>query len=112
LWDMPNASRAQRLLHHVAHLVKPIMRRHGYHIPRLEEFWSRDSYGRTHVRVRDKTVERVQLGLRDIQDPRRFQPIGQIIETLLHELAHQRFGRHDERFWRQQQIHRDEFAAL
>ncbi|KAA8894385.1 WLM domain-containing protein [Sphaerosporella brunnea] len=113
--DMPHASRALRLLQHVAHLVKPIMRRHGYYIPRLEEFYRQDFLGLTEsvVSYRGvKTVTVVKLTLRDHRDPYRFQPIGQIIETFLHELTHQRFGPHDKRFWRQQQIHRDEFAHM
>ncbi|MCJ1462460.1 hypothetical protein MMC07_001062 [Pseudocyphellaria aurata] len=87
---------ALELLLEVADLVAPIMKRRGLQIGILCEFYPSDkvTMGQNH-----NMGEIIYLRLRDPDDEKQFiLPIDRLVDALLHELAHNYHGKHDEDF--------------
>ncbi|ELR02287.1 hypothetical protein GMDG_05356 [Pseudogymnoascus destructans 20631-21] len=100
---------AMDTLQRAASLVKPIMRAHNFKVGLLAEFLPKErgllglntGGGRTiHVRLRHAT------------DPTQFFTFQMIMDTVLHELSHNRFGPHDANFHALWDQLRDEYYAL
>ncbi|OBT70021.1 hypothetical protein VE03_00524 [Pseudogymnoascus sp. 23342-1-I1] len=100
---------AMNTLQRAASLVKPLMRAHNFKIGLLAEFLPKErgllglntGGGRTiHVRLRHAT------------DSAQFFTFQMIMDTLLHELSHNRFGPHDANFHALWDQLRDEYYAL
>ncbi|KAL5345677.1 hypothetical protein ACLOAV_009431 [Pseudogymnoascus australis] len=100
---------AMNTLQRAASLVKPLMRAHNFKVGLLAEFLPKEKGllglntggGRTiHVRLRHAT------------DPTQFFTFQMIMDTLLHELSHNRFGPHDANFHALWDQLRDEYSAL
>ncbi|KAF1831731.1 hypothetical protein BDW02DRAFT_504534 [Decorospora gaudefroyi] len=102
----PQESQALHLLRRCAYIVSPLMRRYGWTIPFLSELSPSSScHGKNYI-VKEYTRNRfglststnvslkIELCLRDVDNPTRFLPTHCLIQTLLHELAHLRHGAH------------------
>jgi len=105
----PRANDALQILRKVASLVKPLMRQRNWHIGILAEFWpdEKNLLGLNHNRG-----EKICLRLRYPYDERQFLPMEDVVDTMLHELAHVVHGPHDGQFhalWNQL---RDEHEQL
>ncbi|KAI0443268.1 WLM-domain-containing protein [Xylaria telfairii] len=109
LADFPRAADALRTLKKVASLVKPLMRARGWKVGQLTEFYpgQQNLLGLNVDRGR-----KICLRLRYPGDRNQFLPLEQVADTMLHELAHNVHGPHDEKFhalWNQL---RDEHLSL
>jgi hypothetical protein len=92
---LPHAREAQRKLEEIAQEVEPIMRMYGWRIGKLEELPPERRLGLS------LKGEWIKVTLRDLDRPNRFiSKYGNqgYVDTLLHELAHMRYGPHGRRF--------------
>ncbi|KFY26101.1 hypothetical protein V493_04267 [Pseudogymnoascus sp. VKM F-4281 (FW-2241)] len=96
-------------LQRAASMVKPLMRAHNFKVGLLAEFLPKENGllglntggGRTiHIRLRHGT------------DPTQFFTFQMIMDSVLHELSHNRFGPHDANFHALWDQLRDEYFAL
>ncbi|KAG6380792.1 hypothetical protein JVT61DRAFT_5176 [Boletus reticuloceps] len=109
LKDMPKADRALPMLQRVAVLVKPIMRKHGWILPILAEFFP-DSPNLLGLNV--NAGEQILLRLRPAWAPDTFLEEDAVVRTMLHELTHNVHGPHDEKFYKSLAELEDEYDAL
>jgi len=109
LKDMPKADRALPMLQRVASLVKPIMRKHGWVLPTLAEFFP-DSPNLLGLNVNGG--EKILLRLRPAWTPDTFLEEDGVVRTMLHELTHNVHGPHDEKFYKFLAGLEDEYDAL
>ncbi|KAF9245697.1 WLM domain-containing protein [Melanogaster broomeanus] len=107
LKDMPRAERALPMLQRVTSLVKPIMRKHGWVLPVLVEFFP-DSPNLLDV----NGGEQILLRLRLPYSPDTFYEEDHVTRTMLHELTHNVHGPHDEKFYQFLAGLEDEYDAL
>ncbi|KAI0853510.1 WLM-domain-containing protein [Daldinia vernicosa] len=100
---------ALHTLKKVASLVKPLMRARGWKVGQLVEFYPAEHNLQG---INEGAGQRICLRLRCAEDPNRFLPIEQVVDTMLHELTHNVHGPHNDEFhalWKQL---RDELEAL
>ena len=91
----PRAPEALQTLRKVASLVKPLMRQRGWRVFSLAEFWpdEKNLLGLNH-----NHGQKICLRLRYPHDERQFLPMEEVVDTMLHELAHIVHGPHDAPF--------------
>lgn len=109
LAKFPREKDALHILKKVASLVKPIMRARNWKVGQLTEFYP-EQHNLLGLNVGHG--QKICLRLRYPSDRNQFIPIEQVIDTMLHELAHNVHGPHDDKFhalWNQL---RDEHEAL
>ncbi|KAI2782681.1 WLM-domain-containing protein [Daldinia loculata] len=109
LRDFPREKDALHTLKKVASLVKPIMRARGWTVGQLTEFYPNEH---NLLGLNVDGGRKVCLRLRYANDRNQFLPIEQVVDTMLHELAHNVHGPHNAQFhalWNQL---RDEHEAL
>ncbi|KAI2604625.1 WLM-domain-containing protein [Hypoxylon sp. NC1633] len=109
LATFPREKDALHTLKKVASLVKPIMRARGWKVGQLTEFYP-DQHNLLGLNVGGG--QKICLRLRYPGDRIQFLPIEQVVDTMLHELAHNVHGPHDVKFhalWNQL---REEHEAL
>ncbi|KAI2641120.1 WLM-domain-containing protein [Xylaria nigripes] len=109
LAKFPNAAEALHLLKWVASMVKPLMRARGWKVCQLTEFYPSEH------NLLGLNVERghkICLRLRYAGDKTKFLPMSQISDTMLHELAHIKYGPHDAKFHALWNELRDEQLSL
>ncbi|KAL3425344.1 zinc metallopeptidase [Phlyctema vagabunda] len=105
----PRENEALHTLKKIASLVKPIMRARNWKVGTLAEFWPDQQ---NLLGINQNRGQKICLRLRYPTDKNQFLPLEQVVDTMLHELAHNVFGPHDAKFhalWDQQ---RKEYAAL
>ncbi|KAI8990593.1 WLM domain-containing protein [Trametes punicea] len=109
LKDRPHADKALPLLQRIASLVKPIMRKHGWVLPVLSEFFpeSPNLLGK-HI----NSGQKILLRLRPPHAPDTFYDEEDIVHTMLHELTHNVHGPHDEKFYQYLSGLEEEYEAL
>ncbi|KAH7905741.1 WLM domain-containing protein [Hygrophoropsis aurantiaca] len=95
LKDRPKAERALPMLQRIASLLKPVMRKHGWILPVLSEFFP-DSAELVDV----NGGEKILLRLRPAWAPDTFYEEDQVVRVMLHELTHNVHGPHDEKFYK------------
>ncbi|CAE6420705.1 unnamed protein product, partial [Rhizoctonia solani] len=92
---------------HIADLVHPIMKKQGWVLPVLAEFFPDDE------RLLDiNSGEKILIRLRPARSPGSFYPIEQLVRVMLHELTHNVHGPHDERFYSFLNKLEDEYDTL
>ncbi|KAF8514555.1 WLM domain-containing protein [Hysterangium stoloniferum] len=90
----PDEEKALALLQRIASLVKPIMRKHGWTLPLLAEFFpENDSL------VDVNGGEKILIRLRPAWAPDTFYDEEDLVRTMLHELTHNVHGPHDSKFY-------------
>ncbi|PCH34069.1 WLM-domain-containing protein [Wolfiporia cocos MD-104 SS10] len=116
LKDRPKADQALPLLQRIASLVKPIMRKHGWVLPVLAEFFPEspnllgrdpDDFG-----ADINGGQKILLRLRPAHAPDTFYDEEFIVRTMLHELTHNVHGPHDEHFYKYLAGLEEEYDAL
>ncbi|KDR85584.1 hypothetical protein GALMADRAFT_204981 [Galerina marginata CBS 339.88] len=107
LKDKPNANGALHILEKVASLVKPIMRKRGWVLPVLAEFFP-DNPNLLDVNMGQKILVR----LRPAHSPDSFLPEEDVVGTMLHELTHNVHGPHDDKFYKYLDGLQDEYDEL
>lgn len=78
----PKEAEALHMLRKIASLVKPIMRRRGWKLGVLTEFWPEE---KNLLGLNINRGERICLRLRAPFDERQFLPLEQVTDTMLHE---------------------------
>ncbi|KAF9446123.1 WLM-domain-containing protein [Macrolepiota fuliginosa MF-IS2] len=103
----PHADQALGILQRVASLLKPIMRKHGWKLPVLAEFFpdnpSLQDIGQG---------EKICLRLRPARAADTFREETELLDTMLHELTHNVHGSHDEAFWKFHAQLQNEYEVL
>ncbi|KAK5132711.1 hypothetical protein LTR08_008677 [Meristemomyces frigidus] len=104
--SLRNSDEALELLQYVASLVAPIMRRRGWRVPVLEEFVLDDGSGdRIHgchefyTSPHGRASSKLRVRIRSFDDPAaQFMGLGEVVDTVVHELAHIEHQHHNRRF--------------
>lgn len=78
----PREAEALQTLRRVASLVKPIMRRRGWKVGILTEFWPPE---KNLLGLNWNKGQKICLRLRYPYDERQFLPIEEVVDTMLHE---------------------------
>ncbi|TVY73134.1 DNA-dependent metalloprotease WSS1 [Lachnellula suecica] len=102
LKDLPREKEALHTLKKIASLVKPIMRARNWKVGVLTEFYPTES---NLLGLNVNKGQKICLRLRHATDKSQFLPIEMVLDTMLHELAHNVVGPHNEQFhalWDQQ----------
>uniref|UniRef100_A0A060TBG2 ARAD1B07348p n=1 Tax=Blastobotrys adeninivorans TaxID=409370 RepID=A0A060TBG2_BLAAD len=105
----PRSEEALAMLRKVASLVKPIMKKEGLRVKTLCEFYPKDS------RLLGLNVNhgvKVCLRLRPPGNEGTFYPMEFVLGTMLHELAHNRHGPHDRKFYEYMDSLKAQFESL
>ncbi|OBT44838.1 hypothetical protein VE00_04951 [Pseudogymnoascus sp. WSF 3629] len=100
---------AMNALQRAASLVKPIMRAHNFKVGLLAEFLPKE---RSLLGLNTGGGRTIHVRLRHATDPTQFFTFQMIVDTVLHELSHNRFGAHDANFHALWDQLRDEYYAL
>jgi hypothetical protein len=109
LHALPRPQHALFLMRRVASIVKPIMVAHGYKIITFAEMFPKEA-GLLGLNY-NKGVK-LCIRLRPQYDPSKFLPEEDLIATMLHELTHNVYGPHDEKFYGHLRKLEDEYYAL
>ncbi|KAI9451391.1 WLM-domain-containing protein [Russula earlei] len=107
----PRSNEALTLLQKVASLVKPIMRKHGWILPVLAEFFP-DDPSLLGLNTNTGGEIKILLRLRPDWAPDTFLPEENIIRTMLHELTHYVYGPHDQNFYNLLSLIEEEYYEL
>ncbi|KAG0281314.1 hypothetical protein BGZ95_004951, partial [Linnemannia exigua] len=102
-----NHEEAMRLLKKVATMVRPIMKAHNWKITTLAEFLTPGILG-----MNTNRGWKIQLCLRYHNDESTFLPWEDILGTMLHELAHNIRGPHDQVFYKALDDLNDEYDKI
>jgi DNA-dependent metalloprotease WSS1 len=105
----PREAEALLMLRKVASLVKPIMRQRGWRVGVLTEFYPPEQ---NLLGLNWNKGQKICLRLRYPGDERQFLPIENVVDTMLHELAHIVHGPHDTAFHALWDQLRDEHESL
>ncbi|KAG5732136.1 DNA damage response protein WSS1 [Termitomyces sp. T112] len=109
LKDKPKADRALPMLQKIASLVKPIMRKHGWKLPVLAEFFP-DNPSLLGLNINGG--QKICIRLRPAHAPDTFYEEDDLVQTLLHELTHNVHGPHNDKFYKYLSELQDEYYAL
>ncbi|GAA6054147.1 hypothetical protein JCM3770_003219 [Rhodotorula araucariae] len=110
LKSQPRADEALELLRKIHALVKPIMKKHGWYLPVLSEFFPSNA---NLLGINVNSGAKICIRLRPAHDPASFLPLeDSLIGTMLHELTHNVRGPHDDVFFKQLDALQDEFDAV
>ncbi|KAK7063810.1 WLM domain-containing protein [Favolaschia claudopus] len=105
----PKEERALPMLQRIASLVKPIMRKHGWVLPVLSEFFpAQDNL----IGLNVNGGQKILLRLRPAHAPDTFYDEEDVVQTMLHELTHNVHGPHDDKFYKFLSGLQDEYDAL
>jgi hypothetical protein len=105
---MPKATKALSILKRLAERVEPIMDKHDLKITTLKEFYPKNP---RHLGQNRGPGLSVRIRLRESGDESKFRPEWGIINTMLHELTHNRYPDHDDDFKSYLQELRDEYDS-
>ncbi|KAI1485310.1 WLM domain-containing protein [Biscogniauxia mediterranea] len=106
--DMPRSNEALLMLKKIASMVKPLMRKRGWKVGELAEFYPKGNL----LGLNYDQGRKICLALRYPGDRNQFFPIEAVVDTMLHELSHNVHGPHNEHFHRLWDELRDEHSAL
>ncbi|GAA6016109.1 hypothetical protein JCM10207_004447 [Rhodosporidiobolus poonsookiae] len=110
LKTQPGSERALELLRKIHSLVKPIMKKHGWYLPVLSEFFPKNP---NLLGINCGGGAKICIRLRPADDPHSFLPLEEsLIGTILHELTHNHRGPHDDIFFKFLDGLQDEYDAL
>ncbi|KAK3114029.1 hypothetical protein LTR53_008068 [Teratosphaeriaceae sp. CCFEE 6253] len=109
LQGLQRGDAALRMLRQVASLVKPIMRKHNWHVQILAEFLPPEA---NLLGLNINSGYKICIRLRYHNNPDLFLPIEELVDTMLHELSHNVWGAHDSNFHRLWDELRDEHETL
>ncbi|KAK4934729.1 hypothetical protein LTR10_024078 [Elasticomyces elasticus] len=109
LTDKRRGAEALQMLQKIASIVKPLMRQRNWRVGVLAEFYPHE---RNLLGLNINRGEKICLRLRYPGDDTQFLPFENIVDTMLHELAHIIHGPHDQAFNALWDKLRDEHEAL
>ncbi|GME64649.1 Zinc finger RanBP2-type protein [Neofusicoccum parvum] len=97
------------LLKKLASVVKPIMRKRNWKVGELAEFLPPQN---NLLGLNVNQGQTIFIRLRHAVDPKQFLPYDSLVDTLLHELTHIKWGPHDKNFHKLWDELREEYYAL
>ncbi|KAI9669427.1 MAG: hypothetical protein M1831_000463 [Alyxoria varia] len=106
---LPRAKDALRSLQQVVSLVKPIMRKRGWRVGTLTEFFP-DAPNLLGLNI--NRGQKICVRLRYAGDKTQFLPLESVVDTMLHELSHNVVGPHNAEFDKLWNELRDEYDDL
>ena len=109
LSEKRRASEALQHLRKIASLVKPLMRQRNWRVGTLAEFYPQET---NLLGLNINRGEKICLRLRYPGDDNQFLPVENVVDTMLHELAHNVVGPHNQEFHALWDKLRDEHEAL
>ncbi|KAI0106003.1 WLM-domain-containing protein [Daldinia grandis] len=109
LINFPRENDGLRTLRKVASLVKPLMRARKWYVGQLTEFYPNEH---NLLGLNVDGGRRICLRLRYAHDRNQFLPIAEVVDTMLHELAHNDHGPHNAQFHALWNKLRDEYEEL
>lgn len=109
LAGLPRGDAALTLLRRVASTVKPIMRKRGWRVQILAEFLPPEG---NLLGLNINRGYKICIRLRYHNNTDLFLPLEQIVDTMLHELSHNKWGEHDHKFHALWDELRDEHETL
>lgn len=109
LSDKRRAPEALQTLRKIASLVKPLMRQRNWRVGTLAEFFPPEN---NLLGLNINRGQKICLRLRHAGDETQFLPFESVLDTMLHELAHNVHGPHDQHFHALWDKLRDEHQAL
>ena len=109
LAEKRRASEALQHLRKIASLVKPLMRQRNWRVGTLAEFYPQET---NLLGLNINRGEKICLRLRYPGDDTQFLPVENVVDTMLHELAHNVVGPHNQEFHALWDKLRDEHEAL
>lgn len=109
LSGLPRGDAALTLLRKVASTVKPIMRKRGWRVQILAEFLPPEG---NLLGLNINRGYKICIRLRYHNNTDLFLPLEQIVDTMLHELSHNKWGEHDHKFHALWDELRDEHETL
>jgi hypothetical protein len=109
LSGVPRGDAALTLLRKVASTVKPIMRKRGWRVQILAEFLPPEG---NLLGLNINRGYKICIRLRYHNNTDLFLPLEQIVDTMLHELSHNKWGEHDSKFHALWDELRDEYETL
>ena len=109
LTRQPRQAEARALLERIAKQVQPIMRRRGWRVCKLSEFYPRSD---NLLGLNVNAGQEVKVRLRQPRDRSRFFPYEFCLGTMLHELVHNEVGPHNAKFYKLLEELRTECAQL
>ena len=109
LATFPRADSALTMLRKIASLVKPIMRSRNWRVPVLAEMYPAEQ---NLLGLNTNRGARIDLRLRFPNDKTLFKELEEVVDTMLHELAHNVHGPHDGKFHALWNELRDEYEEL
>lgn len=109
LSEKRRAAEALEKLKKIASLVKPLMRQRNWRVGTLAEFYPAEH---NLLGLNINQGQKICLRLRYPGDDTQFLPIENVVDTMLHELAHNVHGPHDQHFHALWDKLRDEHEAL
>ncbi|KAJ8084645.1 hypothetical protein PM082_003420 [Marasmius tenuissimus] len=109
LKSLKHSDNALNMLQRIASLVKPIMKKHGWILPCLAEFFPDQ---RNLLGLNVNGGEKILLRLRPPYNADAFLEEEEVVQTMLHELTHNVHGPHDDKFYKFLSGLQDEYDAL
>lgn len=109
LSGLEHGEAALTMLRKIASVVKPIMRKHGWHVRVLAEFLPPEQ---NLLGLNINQGYKICIRLRYHHNPTLFLPVEECVDTMLHELSHNVCGDHDSHFYRLWDELRDEHQVL
>lgn len=94
---MKSRDDALDLLHDIARIVAPIMSQYGFKVGTLCEMFPKNA---SLLGLNVNKGSKVCLRLRPAHNKEMFYPMEELIGTMLHELAHNRCGPHNDKFYK------------
>ncbi|KAA8894202.1 zinc ion binding protein [Sphaerosporella brunnea] len=109
LTDFPRPGLALTTLRRIASLVKPLMLNHNFRVGVLCEFYPQEA---NLLGLNYNQGERICIRLRAPYDTNTFLPEENLVGTMLHELTHNLYTAHDDKFWGFLQKLTEEYRAI
>ncbi|RMZ84617.1 hypothetical protein DV737_g1118, partial [Chaetothyriales sp. CBS 132003] len=107
--DKPRGLEALERLRKIASIVKPLMRQRNWVVGTLAEFYPTEH---NLLGLNINRGQKICLRLRYPGDDHQFLPLENVVDTMLHELAHNVIGPHNQEFHALWDKLRDEHEAL
>ncbi|CAB4255648.1 similar to Saccharomyces cerevisiae YHR134W WSS1 Sumoylated protein that localizes to a single spot on the nuclear periphery of mother cells but not daughters [Maudiozyma barnettii] len=101
----PNPERAHDLLQDLTRSVSYLMRKFKLKVKTVAEFYPKD---KNLLGLNVNRGQKIMVRLRSPYNDYEFLSWEAIVETMLHELTHNRFGPHDDKFYKQMEDFRSE----
>lgn len=100
---------ASSLLHQAVKLVAPIIHKHNFKVGTLCEMFPKNP---NLLGLNLNRGQKILIRLRYHYNSCEFYPIGDIVGTLLHELTHNLYGKHDQKFYKFMDELREQFDLV